>query len=161
MINLNLIISFIACLSLNTDTSIKKYSEALSLIIKSNEYQSYKINYGGSYENYNVSEEILPFADYAMFYDMKKYSTEINYTEEFVTRTEKELLKLNKRKRGNVKIFFTEENDNLFFAEVFYTMKKRALKYSEYPGFGARYFYVFKHKEGKITLLEVSQIHYN
>ncbi|GGB83571.1 hypothetical protein GCM10007424_24480 [Flavobacterium suaedae] len=161
MINLNLIISFITCLTLNTNTNVEKYSEALNLIIKSTEYQSYKIDYNISDENYVVSEEILPFADFAIVHNMEKYIKQINYNEEFVTRTDKELLRLNKRRRGNVKIFFTEESDNLFFAQVFYTTKKRSLKYSEAPSFGARYLYTFKHEKGTITLLKVNQMHYN
>lgn len=156
MVNLNLIISFITCLTLNTNTSVEKYSEALNLIINSSEYQSYNV----SDENYLVSEEVIAFAEFAINTDVE-YSLEVHSLKEIVVKKEKELLKLNKRKRGNVKIFFTEERDNIFFAEVFYTTKKRSLKYLEAPSFGARYFYTFKQKKGAVKLLEVNQTHYN
>lgn len=156
MTNLNLIISFITCLSLNTNTNVEKYSEALNLIINSSEYQSYNV----SDENYLVSEEVIAFAELAINTDVE-YSIEVHSLKEIVAKEEKELLKLNKRKRGNVKIFFSEERDNIFFAEVFYTTKKRSLKYSEVPSFGARYFYTFKQEKGAVKLLEVNQMHYN
>ena len=154
MINLNLIISFITCLTLNTNTPVEKYSEALNLIINSPEYQSYNV----SDENYLVSEEVIAFAAFAINNDVEiEYYLETLSIKEMVVKEEKELLKLNKRKRGNIKIFFSEERDNIFFAEVFRSDNKRLSKYSRTSGFGARYLYKFKHKKDKIILLEINE----
>lgn len=152
MVNLNLIISFITCLTLNTNTNIEKYSEALNLIINSSEYQSYNVND----DNYLVSEEVIAFAEFAINTDVE-YSLEVHSLKEIVVKKEKELLKLNKRKRGNVKIFFTEERDNIFFAEVFRSDKESLSKYSRTSGIGERYLYKFKHEKGAVTLLEINE----
>ncbi|KAF2508989.1 hypothetical protein E0W72_10525 [Flavobacterium arcticum] len=129
--------------------------KALGFILESEEYQSFHVNN----KNYVVSEEILFFEELGMWFDMSLSISLINQPSVF--ETDEELLSLNKRKRGKVNIFFSQEKDDTFFAEIFYTIKSRVYKYSERPSFGSSYIYVFSNEKGEVKLLQVEQIHYN
>lgn len=132
-----------------------KYSQALTLITSSDEYKSLKI----SESDYIVSDEIIDFYKYGAFFNFE-YSDPLYLMQDPVKYINNNLSKLNSKKRGKVKIFFSEEKDNIFFAEFFYT-KDPLFKYSDSPIFGKSYLYMFKQEENNIFLLETKTIHYN
>ena len=67
---------------------------------------------------------------------------------------------MNKKKCAKLKIYFTEQQDGVFFAELI-KEKKRNVKYDSRTHFGVSHMYMFKNSQGKIELLEVKKINYN
>lgn len=139
------------------DVEIVNYKKALTLVLSSNEFKEY----GLSDNNYQVSSEIIRFSNFDSFF---KYELNKNITDEIfiseVIESKKQLLKLNRRKYGKVKIFFSEQKENVFFAEVF-TDKKKNIEYKNRPLFGSSKVYMFKNTNEKVFLITTKDIHYN
>lgn len=141
-------------ISTTVSDNIDPYKQAKDLIIYSKEYSELRNNK----KDYHVSNEVLPFSIFSSLHEPFDNS---NFDIHHKTISINESLQtLNVRKSGKVKIFFSEQNNNTFFAEVF-SYKKTKLHYSERPTFGARLLYTFTINNNKVTLLKVGQIHYN
>lgn len=69
------------------------------------------------------------------------------------------LLELGAKKRSEIKIYFSEIKNNIFFAEVFKSPKKK-IKYDQKPDFGMGLVYLFKIDGDKVTNVEVKEIAY-
>lgn len=132
------------------------YIQAKNLVVESKEYAELNINR----ENYQVSEQLVSFLSFSKFFK----STE-NLAVDFDTQNEiafinKNLLYLNQKKYGKVKIFFSEQKNNVFFAEILLDKKKKML-YSDRPAFGSSLLYMFTVSDNKVVLKEVKRMHYN
>ena len=139
------------------DIEIVNYKKALSLVLSSNEFKEY----GLSDKNYQVSSQIIRFSNFDSFF---KDELNINTTDDIVIseviESKKQLLKLNKRKCGKVKIFFSEQKENVFFAEVF-TEKKKNIEYKNRSFFGSSKVYMLKITNEEVSLIATKDMHYN
>lgn len=139
------------------DVEIVNYKKALLLVLSSNEFKEY----GLSDKNYQVSSEIIRFSNFDRFF---KDELNKNITDDLVIsevfESKKQLLKLNIRKCGKIKIFFSEQKENVFFAEIF-TDKKKNIEYKNRPIFGSSKVYMFKITNKEIFLITTKDIHYN
>lgn len=69
------------------------------------------------------------------------------------------LLELGTHKRSELKIYFSEIKNNIFFAEIFKSPKKN-IKYDQKPYFGMGLIYMFKIDDDKVTNVQVKEIAY-
>jgi len=139
------------------DNEIVNYKNALSLILHSNEFKKY----GLDDRNYNVSSEIVSFSNFDRFFKdelNKKTLDELIVNE--VINSNIELVKLNTGKYGKVKIFFSEQKENVFFAEVF-IYKKKSIRYKDRPIFGMSKVFMFKIDNDETSLVSIKEMHYN
>ncbi|GIQ61432.1 hypothetical protein Flavo103_45670 [Flavobacterium collinsii] len=136
---------------------IDNYKNAISLILHSTEYKKY----GSSNKNYNVSSEVVSFSNFSRFFKeelSKDVVNEIVVNE--IVKQDLDLLKLNVRRCGKVKVFFSEEKENIFFAEVFIS-KNKDIKYKDRPLFGMSKVYMFKIRDEETSLVAIKELHYN
>ncbi|MCY1510823.1 hypothetical protein D3C87_231110 [compost metagenome] len=144
---------FIPILVFSQDEII--YGKARDLIIKSKEYNEFSFGK----KDYHISEEIVFFSVFSVFFDVINEST--NVTNDEILTINNNLKKLNKKKCGKIKIFYSEIKNNIFFSEVF-PYKRKSLKYSKRPTFGSSYVYMFKISEkNEVYIVDVKKIHYN
>lgn len=132
------------------------YKQALSLVLNSNEFKKYEVKD----EDYNVSSEIISFSNYSNIFSEELGVDDLLIIPSVIIKNEKELLKLNIRKCSKVKIFFSEQKNNIFFVEVF-IYKKKALKYEKMPVFGTSNIYMFKIQNEITSLVAVKGMNYN
>lgn len=156
-------ISFLLLLSLVSSSLGEIYNKvayfkmSLDLIIESDEYK--EINTKNC--NYVISDEVLNFQVFSKFFKNElNLSNEINNDFKEVKDINKDILKLNKFKKGSVKIFFSEIKNDIFFSEIFESNRKK-IKYDERPIFGISYVYMFKIKNDKIEIVTVKKLNYN
>ena len=134
------------------------YKKALCEMEKTEEFDALiKENNG-----YSVSNEILSFNTLGLFYkeDLGISANQIFTKDKLIVSNHLLLLKLSTRKHSNLKVFFTEVKDDIFFCEVFET-NARKLKYEELAIFGISYIYMFKIKGNGIKLLHVKALSNN
>lgn len=139
------------------DIEIVNYKKALSLVLSYNEFKEY----GLSDKNYQVSSEIIRFSNFDSFFKdelNKNIIDDIVINE--VIESKKQLVKLNRRKCGKLKIFFSEQKENVFFAEVF-TDKKKNIEFKNRPLFGSSKVYMFKITNDEVLLITTKDMHYN
>lgn len=155
---MKMILLFVVLLNIKSmNDELVYYKEAVPLILSSNEFIEYKT----SNNNYNVSSQILFYSNFDLFFqdELKRESdTVFNISEVF--KNENELLKLNERKCGKIKIFFTEIKDNIFFAEIF-QYKKAHINYENSPFFRTSFLYMFRIENRKTTLVAIKKIQHN
>jgi hypothetical protein len=66
------------------------------------------------------------------------------------------------RKKSRLKIFFSEERDGIFFAELFCDVKKKIVSYDDRPAFGLSHVYMFRvNQGGYIELVDQKEISNN
>lgn len=133
------------------------YKRALTLIINSSEFKEF----GLKSDNYHVSPEIISFSNYFQLFsdELNNYNLhDLNNNE--VSAVDNDLLKLNKKGCGKIKIFFSETKEGFFFAEVFVNRKKN-LKYMSRPVFGSSEVYLFKVVNEEISISKIKKFHYN
>lgn len=139
------------------NSEIDNYKNALSLILHTNEYKKYDLNE----KDYKVSSEVLMFSNFSRYF---KEELKENFVGEIVVneiaKQNQDLLKLNVHRCGNVKIFFSEEKQNIFFAEVFVS-KNKNLKYKDRPVFGMSKVFMFRTTNEEITLVSIKDLHHN
>ena len=136
---------------------INYYKLAMPLIQNSNEFKEYGFNQN----NYHVSSEIISFSNYSQLFTNKLDNGklfEINKNE--VSGLNNDLLKLNKKECGKIKMYFSEIKEGFFFVEVFVS-KKKNLKYKNRPVFGLSKVYLFKVLDEKISISKIKLFHYN
>lgn len=140
-------------ISLEKEDEINHYREAVYLILSSKEYQNLKPNKKfyvssevSSIYGYAVTlqEEVKPYIDInqSEFYDSSNY---------FIVNND-ELMTLSNARKAKVKIYFSEINEGLFFAEVLKSSKKQ-IYLKDIPVFGNSYVYMFYVDDGKVKLL--------
>lgn len=139
------------------DDEIINYKNALPSILNSNDFKEY----GFGDKNYYISSEIISFSNFDRFFkeELNKNTVDEAIVNE-VVRSEKELLKLNARRCSKIKIFFSEQKENIFFAEVFIS-KRKNIKYEDRPIFGTSNIYMFKINNKKTSLITIKKMHYN
>lgn len=142
---------------------IEQYKNALEIIVSSNEYKTYTSNP----KNYHVSEELIVFSKMGKMFKTQLSENDIELSDYDIVNNDKKkstinkaLLNLNKKKCAKLKIYFTEQQDGVFFAELI-KEKKRNVEYDSRTHFGVSHMYMFKNNQGKIELLEVKKINYN
>ncbi|WP_422107275.1 hypothetical protein [Winogradskyella sp.] len=140
-----------------------QYKDALEIIINSNEYSSYTSNP----RKYHVSDELIVFSKMGKMFKEQLSENDIELSDYDIVNNDKKkntidktLLDLNKKKCAKLKIYFTEEQGGIFFAELI-KEKKRNVNYDNRTHFGISYMYMFKNNQGKIKLLKVQKINYN
>jgi hypothetical protein len=139
------------------DDEIFNYKKGLSLVLHSNDYKKY----GLSDKNYQVSSEIIAFSNFDRFFkDELNKNIPVEIVENEVVKLRKELLNLNLRKCGKVKVFFSEQRENIFFVEIFID-KKKNIEYKQRPIFGSSKVYMFKIRNEEISLVAVKDMYYN
>ena len=132
------------------------YKQALPIILNSAEYKEYHLGK----DNYNVSPEIVSFSIFGFFFNDELKKEIINNTNVVdVVRINNELLKLNSREKGKVKIFFSEIKDDVFFVETF-VYKHKNVKHSG-KIFGRTQVYMFKIQDKFVLPIRVRELHYN
>ncbi len=137
-------------------SDVSHYKKALALIVKSEQIKEYKTKNN----DFHVSPEITSFHLYAPIFE-EELKIENDYSSPpHVVKLEKELLKLNEKKFGTIKIFFSEQKHDVFFAEVFISKTKK-LKFKNRPVFGEAIIYMFKMESGTPSLVVVKGMHYN
>ena len=138
------------------NNEIDYYKNALLFILHSNENKKYS----KSDKDYNVSSEIVTFSNFSRFFkeELNKKTVDDIVVNEIIKR-EPRLLMLNVRECGKVKIFFSEEKENIFFAEVF--IYKNNIKYEDRPIFGMSKVFMFKINNNRTSLVSIKNIHYN
>lgn len=150
-------IFFITVFAFGQSNTIDLYTKSLDEIFKTKEYK--ELNKNG--KSFYVSEEILYYDLFSRFFE-KELPEKSNYNiniEEVVSKNE-ELLNLNKKNCGKVKIFFSEIKNNTFFTEVFIEKKKK-LKYNDRTFFGSSYVFLFRIYDNNIVLIKIKEMHYN
>lgn len=160
----NIIILFgLFFFSLTTSAQIEKYEDALEIIIYSNEYKEYTNNS----KKYHVSDELIVFSKMGKMFKDKLVYNGIELSDYDIIVNDKKsniidnnLLKLNKKKCAKLKIYFTEENNGIFFAELI-RESKHNVKYDNKTHFGISHMYMFKESKGKVELLYIQEINYN
>lgn len=66
------------------------------------------------------------------------------------------------KKKSKLKIFFSEQKDGVFFAELFCDAKKKLTSFDMISSFGVSYVYMFKiNSEGNIELVDQKEISSN
>ena len=161
--NIMITILFISSLlSFKIDTAnIEIYKKALEHITKSGEYDKLK---GKCYRHY-VSPEILSFNALGMFFkeELKSY---VDLDDKdvvpniVVVDKEENMLELAESKRAKLKIYFSEMQDNVFFAEILVADRK-VKSYSDRPHFGKSYIYMFNVEDDIVNFVDVKEINYN
>lgn len=159
----NIIILCYLILPFTIMAQIEQYEEALEVIVNSDEYKAYTSNS----KKYHVSDELIVFSKMGKMFkkqlsenDVELSDYDIVYNDKKKNTIDKALLDLNKKKCAKLKIYFTEEQDGIFFAELI-KEKKKNVKYDTRTHFGISHIYMFRSNQGKIELLEVQKINYN
>ena len=160
----NIIILFsLIFLSLTSSAQVDKYKDALEIIINSNEYKAYTSNP----KKYHVSDELIVFSKMGKMFisklnengiELSDYDIVINDNKKNII--DENLLSLNKKKCAKLSIYFTEQNEGIFFAELI-KESKRNVKYDNRTHFGNSHMYMFKENQGKVELLNIQEINYN
>ena len=140
-----------------------QYKDALEIIVNSDDYKTYTSNP----KKYHISDELIVFSKMGKMFkkplsenDVELSDYDIVDNDKKKNTIEKTLLDLNKKKCAKLKIYFTEEQDGIFFAELI-KEKKRNVEYDSRTHFGVSHMYMFKSNQGKIELLQVQKINYN
>lgn len=159
----NIIILCYLILPFTVTAQIEQYKDALEIIVNSDEYKTYANNP----KKYHISDELIVFSKMGKMFkkqlannsvELSDYDIVINDKKE--NSIDKSLLGLNKKKCAKLKIYFTEQQDGIFFAELI-KEKKRKVKYDSRTHFGISYIYMFKDNQGKIELVSIQKIYYN
>lgn len=139
------------------DNDIQNYKNALSLIFNSIEFKDFSsVN-----NSYYISSEIISFSNIEIYFkDEFKNNEENVILENEIVKINEDLVKLNKHRCGKIKIFFSEEKNDVFFAEVF-IHKKKNIKYKDRPIFGISKLYMFKVINEEVYLVVIKDMHYN
>lgn len=150
-------IFFITIFTFGQSNTIDLYEKSLEEVLKTEEYK--ELNKNG--KSFYVSKEILYYDLFSRFFE-KELSEKSNYNinSEEVVNINKELLSLNKKNCGKVKVFFSEIKNSTFFTEIFIEKKKK-LKYNDRTFFGNSYVFLFRIDNNNIVLVNVKEMHYN
>ncbi|WP_298116288.1 hypothetical protein [Flavobacterium sp.] len=139
------------------DIEIQNYKNALSLIFNSSEFRDYSL----VNKNYYISSEIIFFSNIEIYFkDELKNNDENVILENEIVKINEDLVKLNKHRCGKIKIFFSEQKNDVFFAEVF-IHKKKNINYKDRPIFGSSKLYMFKVINKEVSIVVTKDIHYN
>ena len=159
----NIIILCYLILPFAVTAQTEQYKDALEIIVNSNEYKTYTSNP----KKYHVSEELIVFSKMGKMFKKQLSENDVELSDYDIVNNDKKkntidkgLLDLNKKKCAKLKIYFTEEQDGIFFAELI-KEKKRNVEYGSRTHFGISHMYMFKNNQGNIELLEVQKINYN
>jgi len=141
----------------------EKYKKAIEIIVNSNEYKAYTNNPKG----YQVSDELIVFSKMGKMFKKQLSENNVELSDYDIVNNDKKknkidkgLLDLNKKKCTKLKIYFTEQQDGIFFAELI-KEKKRNLEYNSRTHFGVSHIYMFKNNQGRIELVGKKSINYN
>ncbi len=141
----------------------EQYEKALEIIFSSNQYEAYASNP----KKYHVSDELIVFSKMGKMFKKQLTENDIELSDYDIVINDKKsnaidkaLLDLNKKKCAKLKIYFTEQQDGIFFAELI-RENKRNVKYDSRTHFGNSYMYMFKSNQGKVELLDIQEINYN
>lgn len=155
-----ILIASVFFLSFSSNKEIESYEKALDKILESEQYASITNNK----KKYHVSDEIIIFSKLGKFF-REDLASDVSLSEEkIVTDGNKKnpilnMSKLNIKKCSKVQIYFSEIEQNIFFAELI--PSKKETKYKDRQHFGISYIYMFRKNDDKIELLNVRQIDYN
>lgn len=159
----NIIIVCFLVLPFTITAQTQQYKDALEIIVNSNEYKSYTNNP----KKYHVSEELIIFSKMGKMFKKQLSKNDVELSDYDIVNNDRKkntidkgLLDLNKKKCAKLKIYFTEQQDGVFFAELI-KEKKKNVEYDSRTHFGVSHMYMFKNNQGKIELLEVQKINYN
>lgn len=159
----NIIILCYLILPYAVTAQIEQYNEALEIIINSDQFEAYTSNP----KKYHVSDELIVFSKMGKMFKKQLAENEIELSDYDIVINDKKkniidkaLLDLNKKKCAKLKIYFTEQQDGVFFAELI-RESKRDVEYDSRTHFGISHMYMFKNNQGKIELLDVQEINYN
>lgn len=160
----NIIILFsLIFFSLISSAQTERYEDALEIIINCDEYKAYTNNS----KKYHVSDELIVFSKMGKMFKDKLAENGIELSDYDIVINDKKnntidknLLNLNKKKCAKLNIYFTEQNNGIFFAELI-KESKRNVKYDNRTHFGISHMYLFKDNQGKIELLNIQEINYN
>lgn len=133
------------------------YHQALELVINSIEFKENKWRK----KNCLVSSEIVSFSNFTPFFREElgnNFEYKIDTVE--IVKIQDELLELNKKSDRKLKVFFSEQKNNLFFCEIFES-KNKDISYNKKPVFGSSIVYMFSKRNEKITLTAVKTLNYN
>ena len=147
--------------SLTSLAQIGPYKDALEKITNSAEYQTHTKNR----KKYHVFNEMVAFSKMGIMFqeELEKYNIKVSYGE--VSEKDKNkrkrrvnLLSLNQKKQSKLKIFFTEEKQNIFFAELFEANDDN-IKYDYRQPSTDSYMFMFeKLEDNTVKLIEVKLI---
>lgn len=159
----NIIILCFLLLQFTAIAQIERYKDALDIIVKSDEYKTYTKNQ----KKYYVSDELIIFSKMGKMFKKQLFENNVELTDYDIVINDtknnlinKRLLDLNQKKCSKLKIYFTEQQNEIFFAELIKEKKGKA-EYDKRKHFGISHMYMFKNNQGKIELLNVKQINYN
>ncbi|TAF63628.1 MAG: hypothetical protein EAZ55_13650 [Cytophagales bacterium] len=136
--------------------SLNYYNQAINII---SDYSKHK-------HSVYVSSDVLSFVTLGVFFK-EEVSFYLNLNEnEYQNKDRYYVIKYNRlkllgyKKRRRIKIYFSEQKDNIFFAEVINSPKNK-LKYLERPYFGESNVFMFKIENNIVKLLKSKKILYN
>lgn len=150
-------------LPLVVKAQIEQYEDAVEIIISTDQYTAYT----GNPKKYHVSDELIVFSKMGKMFknqlaenDFELSDYDIVTDEKKENTIDKSLLGLNRKKCAKLKIYFTEQRDGIFFAELI-RENKRNVEYDSRTHFGTSHIYMFKNNQGSVELLSVQEINYN
>lgn len=120
----------------------------------------------GKSASFNVSEEILSFSNFAIFFKdelgSKLTSSQLHIDKDSIVITRDTTLKdLGCRRHKKAKVFFTEIQDDIFFAEVLSFTNKKNSAYSNRPTFGESKVFMLKVENENVLIVDSKAINYN
>lgn len=159
----NIILVCCLILPFTVTAQIEQYKDGLEIIINSNQYRAYTTNP----KKYHVSDELIVFSKMGKMFKKQLAENDIELSDYDIVINDKKkntideaLLDLNKKKCAKLKIYFTEQQNGIFFAELI-RENKRDVEYDDRTHFGISHMYMFKNNQRKIELLDVQEINYN